>query len=96
MKYLRKDMKKPRTMTEVLAGAYQKYFGFPPGMSDKPWVPNLMCSSCFAILGVIASGREKYFALGSPMLWREPTHHAADCYFCLTAVSGIGRAMEVV
>lgn len=30
--------------------------------------------------------QEKTFLFGSPMLWREPSNHENDCYFCVTII----------
>jgi hypothetical protein len=33
-------------------------------------------------------GKQKHMPFGVPMVWREPTNHLNDCYFCMTKISG--------
>lgn len=74
-------------MDRKCARAYAKYFGFSVANLGKWWTPSSLCHTCYATLNHIANGDERYFSFGRPMLWREPTDHVTDCYFCLTNVS---------
>jgi len=52
-----------------------------------------VCKSCAIRLGgwINRNGMTKPFAV--PMVWREPSNHSSDCYFCLTpaVASGMNR-----
>ena len=48
----------------------------------------IFCVTCARRLAEWAKGsRSMPFAI--PMVWREPTDHVSDCYFCLTIITGV-------
>jgi len=63
--------------------AYECYFGCKVEDQDKKWAPHVCCISCATILHewLNNKGRSMRFAL--PMIWREPTDHFTDYYFCI-------------
>jgi len=55
-------------------------------------LPILLCDVCQASRGMGKSSRSMPFAI--LMVWREPTDHVSDCYFCLTSISGVTANSE--
>ena len=70
---------------------YQAYFGCKLGDQDKPWSPHIMCKSCSVSLKRWFSGKLRSMQFAVPMIWREPTNHATNCYLCMTNVKGINK-----
>lgn len=68
--------------------AYKLYFGCELGDQDKSWSPHLCCTNCQRNLTGWLKGTHKSMPFAVPMIWREPTDHVTDCYFCLTNVAG--------
>lgn len=79
-----------KTFTPLLKKGYELYFDSKVDDSSKVWKPNVVCSTCSNILSgwLRKSPRHKSMPFGVPTIWREPTNHANDCYFCLTNVQG--------
>ncbi|KAK5643931.1 hypothetical protein RI129_007776 [Pyrocoelia pectoralis] len=59
-----------REFTPLIKTAYYHYF-YCKIHEDKSWAPNICCNSCASMP----------FAV--PMIWREPSNHVSDCYFCM-------------
>jgi len=78
--------------------AYHLYFGCKLGEQDKKWAPHTVCKSCAIRLGgwINCKGMTMPFAI--PVVWREPSSHGSDCYFCLTppVASGMNRKKEQI
>ncbi|KAJ4429515.1 hypothetical protein ANN_21684 [Periplaneta americana] len=58
------------------------------GGQHKSWCPHKVCRSCFEELKSWKNGKKKSMSFGIPMIWREPTNHGDDCYFCAVKVVG--------
>ena len=71
-----------RNVTDFVKSTYLSYFGIPIRNQDKPWAPHTVCSGCTERLRrwTKQPGSKMEFAV--PMIWREPTSHTSDCYFC--------------
>lgn len=67
--------------------AYEAYFGMPMGDQDKPWAPHVCCGSCRSTLEGWLRGSRKCMPFAIPRIWREPTNHHDDCYFCIVDIS---------
>jgi len=77
-----------RSFTSLIKKCYEHYFGCKVGDQDKSWAPDFCCVTCARLLVAWAKGiRCMSFAI--PMVWREPTDHVSDCYFCLTSITGV-------
>ncbi len=69
-------------ITEFVKTTYKAYFGIQLGDQDKSWAPHKVCKTCTETLRYWTFGkRQMKFIV--PMVWREPTNHVNDCYFCL-------------
>ncbi|KAJ8720958.1 hypothetical protein PYW08_006423 [Mythimna loreyi] len=72
------------SITQRLETAYFHYFGIKIKNQDKSWVPQFSCTTCSTNLIKWLNKKKRSLPFGVPMMWREPTNHANDCYFCLT------------
>ena len=61
--------------------AYHAYFGMPVGDQDKRWAPRVICKYCRRTLEDWLRGKKRAIAI--PRIWREPSNHHSDCYFCM-------------
>ena len=73
-----------RVFTTRTRKAYHQYFGCKVGDQEKPWAPHISCNSCVTALNEWLKKKRKAMPFAVPMIWREPTNHVNDCYFCLT------------
>ena len=67
---------------------YYSYFRMKLGDQDKPWAPHIVCQRCKNDMFKWSKNQKKSLRFGIPMIWREPTNHSEDCYFCLVDVYG--------
>lgn len=84
-----KDQK--RRITSFIKKCYSAYFGCHLGDQEKPWAPHVACKSCIESLRLWWHGKLKCMPFGVPMIWREPTSHVNDCYFCMTKIQGFSK-----
>jgi len=65
------------------------YFGCKIGDQDKSWAPHVCCRKCATNLSQWLNGKIHAMPFAVPMVWREPSNHTTDCYFCMVPpVSG--------
>lgn len=77
-------IKQQRSITSSVEVLYEKYFNRELSNLKKPWVPNKICNTCRSGLTHWKNGTRNSMPFGIPTIWREPTNHADDCYFCLS------------
>ena len=77
-----------RTITLLLRTAYFHYFDCKIGDQDKSWDPHI----CYNGLTAWFNGKKAAFNFAVLMVWRELRHHADDCYFCLTNITGFNAS----
>ena len=82
-----KMVKRQIKMDTKYSTAYAAYFGMAMGDQDKEWAPHFICGTCRSILEGWLRGTRKGMPFAIPRIWREPTNHLNDCYFCLVDVS---------
>lgn len=87
--YILVQNRKP--ITSSIKRSYHAYFQMALGDQDKDWAPHIVCKKCTEYLRVWSKGQKTALKFGIPMVWREPTDHVTDCYFCAVNVSGINR-----
>ncbi|KAL6461702.1 hypothetical protein MHYP_G00298470 [Metynnis hypsauchen] len=63
--------------------AYKAYFGMPVGDQDKPWAPHFTYEHCKKTLEGWYRGEKRAMHFAVPRIWREPTDHSTNCYFCM-------------
>ena len=77
-------------ITDFVEKAYLSYFGVKLGDQNKPWAPHSACKSCVEHLREWTNGKRKSgLSFGVPMVWREPSNHVNDCYFCMVHLAGV-------
>ena len=67
--------------------AYNAYFGVPVGDQDKSWAPHVVCGCCRSTLEAWYRGESRKMKFGVPRIWRKPTDHLNNCYFCVVEVT---------
>lgn len=77
-----------------LWSAYTAYFGMAIGDQDKPWAPHVSCATCRSALESWLRGERKSMAFAIPRVWREPTNHVSDCYFCMVDISAYKKTTD--
>ena len=70
-------------LTSMIKKAYHLSFGCKVGDQDKSWAPHICCYSCATNLRQWLNGKRKSMPFAVPMIWREPTDHTSNCYFCM-------------
>lgn len=78
-------------VTTFIKSVYYAYFGIKLGDQDKSWAPHMVCKRCTEHLRQWSKGTRKSMNFGIPMIWREPSNHVTDCYFCAINIMGINR-----
>lgn len=73
-----------RSITDNLKKAHYFYFGCRVGDLDKKLAPHVCCVTCYVKLTEWLRGKNNSMRFAVPMIWREPTSHLEDCYFCIT------------
>ena len=61
------------------------------GDQDKEWSPHIVCQKCFMNLNNWSRNKLESLPFGIPMIWREPTNHIDDCYFCMVKTLGFNQ-----
>ncbi|KAL0829765.1 hypothetical protein ABMA28_003252 [Loxostege sticticalis] len=79
--------------SEKVKSAYLLYFGRAINQ-DKPWIPQFFCVSCYATLISWLNGNKTSMPFAVPALWREPSNHYNDCYFCMTDIRGFSKKIK--
>ena len=79
-----------KPVTSFIMRAYHAYFGIKPADQDKAWAPHMVCKACTKTLRGWTNGKRN-LNFGIHMVWREPTNHVTDSYFCAVDVTGINR-----
>jgi len=72
-----------RAIIAIVKKAYNLYFGCKIGDQDKSWAPHVCCRKCATNLSQWLNGKIHAMPFAVPMVWREPSNHATDCYFCM-------------
>ncbi|XP_066436113.1 uncharacterized protein [Eleutherodactylus coqui] len=63
--------------------AYKAYFGMPVVDQDKTWAPHFTCENFKRTLEGLYRGEKRAMRFAIPLIWREPTDHTSNCYFCM-------------
>ena len=80
-----------RNIAHKMKMAYNCYFGCKVADQNKKWAPHICCNSCNSKLLRWVFGKQKKMPFAIPRIWREPTDHVTDCYFCLTNIKGFPK-----
>ena len=81
--------KNRRKITDFVEKTYSDYFGIGLVNQDREWTPDTVCKHCLDRLRLCTKNPNAKMRFAVPMIWREPTSHATDCYFCCVNVQTI-------
>ena len=80
-----------RSITDNVKEAYYLYFGCKVGEQDKNCASHVYCVTCYVKLTEWLQRRNINMSFAVLMIWRQPTSHLEDCYFCITKIEGFSR-----
>ena len=86
-----KTVENRKSITDFKRKAYYAYFGIKLRGLDKPWAPHIVSKTCVERLRQWTSGIRQSMGFGISMIWREPTNHVDDCYFCSINVTRVNK-----
>ena len=92
----KKESKKLISSNPRLAYAYEAYFRMPIGDQDKSWAPHFSCEYCRRTLEKWLTGMVSSMPFAIPRIWREPTNHNNDCYFCMVDISSYRKPSDKI
>ena len=72
----------------LFCSAYKAYFGVQVGDQGNSWTHHMVCGSCRSTLESWYRGERRKLKFGVPRIWREPTDHTNNFYFCMVVVTG--------
>ncbi|GAB1601930.1 hypothetical protein Ahia01_000471600 [Argonauta hians] len=78
-------------ITPFLRSVYRAYFGMKLSHQDKSWAPHMACKRCTEHLRQWSKGTRNSMKFGVPMIWKRPSNHTTDCYFCAVKIIGINQ-----
>jgi len=71
--------------------SYELYFGMKICDQEKSWAPHFICGTCRRSLQQWMEGKLDRMQFAIPRIWREPSNHTNDCYFCMVDLPSGGR-----
>lgn len=84
----RRDHGKHGVFSKELNEAYEKYFD-QKVVVGVPWVPNIICKTCYNNLLEWIHNKHRRMTFGVPMIWIDPVvHDPKNCYACVNTVPG--------
>jgi hypothetical protein len=82
------------SITPTIKKAYYLYFGCKVGDQDKQWAPHVWCTMCSSKLNAWMNGKGRFMPFGVPVVWRVPSNHSTDWYFCMVPAVQTGMSMK--
>jgi len=83
------------SITPTTKKAYFLDFGSKVGDQDKKWAPHVCCTMCSSKRNAWVNGNGCCLPFGVPVIWRVPSNHSSDCYFCMVPPLQNGMSMEL-
>ena len=80
-----------KPITSFIKRTYLAYFQMALGDQDKGWASHIVCKKCTEYLRAWTKGQKMALKFEIPLIWREPTNHVTDCYFCAVDPTGTNR-----
>jgi len=82
------------SITPSIKKTYFLYLCCKVGDQDKKLAPHVCCTTCSYKLNAWVNGKGRCMPFGVPMVWRVPSNHSTDCYFCMVPPIQNGMSMK--
>ena len=87
--------KETRSLTTTVKIAYRCYFNNIFEIECEPWAPSASCGNCYTILLEQSRGLTiRKLPFHEPAIWRQPSNHPEDCYFCSVNILGFNKTNQ--